>query len=72
MPPQQEMTPSKCNEQLYAKEEITCTKLEYNRDIRATIDLAVVRQQDLGNDELRDFAKAELIRLDAVHGYLVR
>lgn len=64
----QEMTPSKCNEKLFAKEQIDCTKTEYHRDIRGVIDLAVVRQKDLGNEELEAFAAGELERLDKIHG----
>lgn len=64
----QEMTLSKCNEKLYASEQIDCTKNEYHRDIRSTIDLYIVRQRDLGNEDRAAFAQAELDRLDAIHG----
>lgn len=64
----QEMSPSKCNEHLFAKEQVTCTKTEYHRDIRGVIDLAIVRQKDIGNADLQAFAEGELKRLDKIHG----
>ena len=49
---------------IYAGEKIHCTKVEYDRDVRAAIVDQVARCGDVGDAKQERFANAELRRLD--------
>ena len=63
-----EMNGQKTMEMLFEKQEITCTKTEYHRDVRTAIETYHRRAVDLGKTDLAEFCQSQIDRLDKEHG----
>lgn len=63
-----DMNAQYAKEQLFEKQEITCSKTEYHRDVRDGILDFQMRSKDLGKTDLVEHCQKQLDKLDQEHG----